>query len=310
MAQNAKVVRAAEQKNIWLLTDHLKPMLNGAETGGLLGVAISQQHPGEGTPPHVHRNEDEMFYVLDGEVTFLFGDKLIKATKGDFVYAPRNIVHCFKCTSATPSKMMLLVTPTAFMKFADSLAVPADDFANKPAVTPELIGKLMGLAPQFGIEMLLDHPLPTTLIDAPGPIKQQWVMGERVHSFATADTTNGAFTICEIHTAPAGGPPPHVHLEQDEIFFVVDGRHEFLLGDRTEIVSPGDVVVIPRGVRHRFSNLESTTGRLIDIHTPGGFERFFDECGTDATNVHTPPAFTPPPPEVIAAIFAKHGMTL
>lgn len=307
---SAKVVRAAEQKDIWLLTDHMKPLVGGSDTGDLLGLAISQQYPGEGTPPHIHRNEDEMFYILDGEVTFLFGDTLIKASKGDFIYAPRNIVHCFKCTSATPSKMLLLVTPTDFLNFADALAVPADDFAKKPMVTPELIGKLMSLAPQFGMDILPDHPLPPTLIAAPAPIKQQWVMGERVHYLATAETTKGAFTICEVQTAPGGGPPSHVHLEQDEIFFVVDGRHEYLLGDRTEIVSPGDAVIVPRGVRHRFSNIDTTIGRLIDIHTPGGFERFFDECGTDAKNVSTPPAFTPPPPEVMTALFAKHGMVL
>src|SRR5690349_21255782 len=103
------IIHSAEQPDFWLLRDCLKPLLDGTHTNGQICLAVNRIHPGEGPPPHVHQNEDEGFYILEGEVTFLFRDQLITAKPGDFVWAPRNIVHCFKCTSAAPAKFVLIV---------------------------------------------------------------------------------------------------------------------------------------------------------------------------------------------------------
>ncbi|HEY0008512.1 MAG TPA: cupin domain-containing protein [Tepidisphaeraceae bacterium] len=303
------VARRSDAKPIWLFRDYLIPLITPQHTGGHFAMAISRLHPGDGPPPHIHGNEDEAFYVLEGEVTFLVRDKLVRARAGSFVWGPRNVLHNFKCTSPAPAKMVLMVSPTAFMDFASSMAEPAEDFDKPPELTPALISRLMEVAPKYSIEMKLDHPMPTLITDAAAPRKRVWAMGEDVSYLATADDTGGAFTFVEISSAPRGGPPPHAHHREDEIFYVIEGTHEMQLDDRTETLAPGDAVFIPHGTMHRVTNASSTTrGRLLNIHTPGGFDKFFDEVGVP----YADHAEAPPPPlmtrEQISALLARHGM--
>src|SRR5437868_14581275 len=55
---------------------------------------------GFGSPLHIHRNEDEFFVVLDGEVRVQHGDKVIEAVTGSLVYGPRGVPHAFRVDSA------------------------------------------------------------------------------------------------------------------------------------------------------------------------------------------------------------------
>lgn len=304
------IIRGSEQPSIWLLRDHLTPLLGPQHTGGAFAWAIARVHPGDGPPPHVHRREDEAFFVLEGEMTFLYGDSLVHAPAGSFVWVPRDIPHRFQCTSKTPAKQLLFVAPTAFLDFAMTLAQPAPSFDSPPELDEAIVGKLMSVAPTFGIEMLPNHPVPTTQPAVIPPGKRVWAMGEDVTYLATAEQTGGQFTMVDIRTAPGGGPPPHAHTHQNEAFYVIDGTHEFQLGTQTHTLAAGDAVFIPRGVVHRFTNTGATPGRLLDLHTPGGFERFFDDIGIPHKGEASAPTMPPPPPEAIAELLARHGMTL
>jgi uncharacterized protein YjlB len=79
-----------------------------------------------------------------------------------------------------------------------------------------------------------------------------------------------------------------VHAEHDEMWYVLEGRFTFALGDRELTAGPGDVVVGPRGVPHTF-RADTADARLLDVHMPGGFERFFIQAGVPATEL-VPPA--------------------
>ena len=76
---------------------------------------------------------------------------------------------------------------------------------------------------------------------------------------------------------PNGGPPPHVHRNEDETFYVLDGTPTFRLGDEVVVAGPGDFVNVPKGVLHRFRNLSDEPLRMILTFTPAGIERFFEE---------------------------------
>ena len=303
------IVRGHEQPKFWLLDDLITPLLGGNQTDGRFAVFMGRAHPGGGPPPHLHANDDEGFYVLEGQLTVLSHDKLIVANAGEFVWAPKGVTHCFKCTSDLPVKFLVIVTPSAFGDFARTLSKPAIDFASPPTIGEADIARLMGVAPQYGITMQPAHAMPTTPPASPLKSRSLWVMGEHVTTLATAAQTGGQFTVADIVTAPAGGPPPHGHVREDELFYVINGRHEVLIGDRMDIAEPGDLVCVPRGVRHRYTNLDATAGRLLSVHTPGGFEAFFDEVGVDTTKHAYAPQSSPPPPEVLSALLARHGMT-
>jgi quercetin dioxygenase-like cupin family protein len=92
---------------------------------------------------------------------------------------------------------------------------------------------------------------------------------------ASAADTGGAFEVIE-YAGPAI-PPPHVHREHDEAFYILGGTFRFVLGEETLEASEGALVLIPRGTRHGFS-IESGSTALVFI-IPAGLEGFFKELG-------------------------------
>jgi mannose-6-phosphate isomerase-like protein (cupin superfamily) len=70
-----------------------------------------------------------------------------------------------------------------------------------------------------------------------------------------------------------GGPPLHIHNDQDEIFYVVSGEFLLQLDQEIKLAKTGDAVFIPRGTPHTFANPhENNQGSLISIHIPGSDE--------------------------------------
>ena len=90
---------------------------------------------------------------------------------------------------------------------------------------------------------------------------------------ADSSHTNGAYSLVEA----SGGvfATPHIHHTREEAFYVVDGRITFLAGEQTVEGTAGSFVLVPRGTMHGFRS--DGVAKLVIIHSPGGFERFFRE---------------------------------
>jgi quercetin dioxygenase-like cupin family protein len=88
--------------------------------------------------------------------------------------------------------------------------------------------------------------------------------------------TGGAFEVIEFR-GNAACPPPHVHREREECFFVLDGGFTFVLGHDEVEAAPGSWVYIPRGTRHGFT--ATADARALILVTPAGLEGFFAELG-------------------------------
>ena len=91
--------------------------------------------------------------------------------------------------------------------------------------------------------------------------------------------TNGILSVVESHDLPGGGPPLHIHHREDETFQILDGEYEFVAGDKTVTLGPGSTLFAPRGVPHTYRCCGSTSGRLLCVITPSGFEEFFERVG-------------------------------
>ena len=99
--------------------------------------------------------EDELVYVLEGEITFTVGDRTVVGTPGVFVQIPRGTPHAFKNNSAAPARMLIQCVPAGFEKFMAEFAteLPSPDAPPLPP-SPAEIGKLLTIAPRYGIVML------------------------------------------------------------------------------------------------------------------------------------------------------------
>ena len=128
-----------------------------AQTGGAFGLIEHLGPVGSGSPYHVHRAEDETFYVLEGELEFHSEGKRFVGRAGACVFLPRDVPHGFRVVGSAPSRFLILVTPGGFEGFVAGLGQPMAE-AIIPAPTEPDMPKLMKLAQQFGIEIL--GPLP------------------------------------------------------------------------------------------------------------------------------------------------------
>ena len=105
---------------------------------------------------------------------------------------------------------------------------------------------------------------------------------------ARGEQTGGALTAIENIIAPGDGPPLHVHANEDEAWWVIEGALRFRIGERAAEAPAGTFVFVPRGVPHAFRNDGDGPARILVLFTPAGMERFFD---TFATLAPGPQAF-------------------
>ncbi len=135
--------------------DVYRLLATGEQTAGAYALLETRVLPGGGPPPHLHRREEESFYVLAGEISFFLTDHKITAKPGAFVQMPRNTPHAFKNEGATEARMLIIVTPAGFEDFISEFGTPADSFDVTPQPPSEAeIAKLLAIAPKYGIEML------------------------------------------------------------------------------------------------------------------------------------------------------------
>lgn len=88
----------------------------------------------------------------------------------------------------------------------------------------------------------------------------------------TADTPR--FTLAIIEIAPGrSGPEPHVHVDEDDAFYILDGELTFTAGEETVAAPPGTFVLVPPGVLHTFRNDGLGPVRMLNVHAPAGFDR-------------------------------------
>lgn len=104
---------------------------------------------------------------------------------------------------------------------------------------------------------------------------------------ASSDRTDGAFELFEEVRASPGGPPPHVHRDRDETFYILEGRYLITCGTDEIELGPGQVVFVPRGTRHCFRTLVDRSRTLIII-APAGLEQYFREAGARINAGATP----------------------
>ena len=122
---------------------------------------------------------------------------------------------------------------------------------------------------------------------------------------ATAETTDGAFSISEA-TFPAGmnGPPPHAHGYTTDTFYVLEGTLHVTVGDREIDASAGSYILVPPGVVHTFANISDEPVRFLNISAPGGLEKYLRDRA-DATRSGTMPGTSD-----FAAIVAKYDFVV
>src|ERR687893_2599984 len=145
------VVAEDEAEAIWFLGTLATVKAAADLTGGALSIVEFTHPPGFATPPHVHHETDEGFYVLEGAMRGSCGDRTWHAESGSFVWLPRGIAHSYAVDGDETLRSLAITLPAGFERFVAEAGEPARGRTLPPPGGPG-IEKLDAAAAQGGIE--------------------------------------------------------------------------------------------------------------------------------------------------------------
>jgi mannose-6-phosphate isomerase-like protein (cupin superfamily) len=94
---------------------------------------------------------------------------------------------------------------------------------------------------------------------------------------ARTENTGGTFALLEHTIPPRAGPPLHVHVREDEMWFILEGELRFKADKEIFRAPVGSFVFVSRGTPHCLQNIGNLPARYLEMFAPAGMERFFEE---------------------------------
>jgi mannose-6-phosphate isomerase-like protein (cupin superfamily) len=154
-----QIIPAQEGQPYWMVGDLNTVKLGGKETNGKLAWLETLVVPQGGPPPHIHHREDELFYVLSGEVTFYTDGEQTLAKEGALIYIPRGTVHNFKNTGLHNAQMITLYVGAGMEGFFEEVGVPPslNENSQPTSFTPERKEQFLEVAPKYALEFLVER---------------------------------------------------------------------------------------------------------------------------------------------------------
>ncbi len=133
----------AREKSFSVLGEEIEILVGGGTSGGR-SVTFTELVPaGGGPPPHSHQNEDETFFVLEGEFEFTESGRAVKRVAGESFHATRGAVHAFRNSGEKDGKLVIFAAPAGIDRFFEEISVLA---------LPQDLPKLMEIGARYGIE--------------------------------------------------------------------------------------------------------------------------------------------------------------
>ena len=129
-------------KSFPVLGDHVQMLVTSEMTGGASATLLETSPPGGGPPPHKHDNEDETFFIVEGEYELLVDGEWVRGRPGDAFYRARGTVHAFRNCGTTTAKMLIFVRPGGFQDYLEEIS---------PLSVPRDLRKLIHISNRYGI---------------------------------------------------------------------------------------------------------------------------------------------------------------
>lgn len=151
--------QASPEELLWFFGNLVHVKLRRSDTGGAFVLTEHWADHGDTPPLHRHRNDDETFYVLEGELELhVAGAPPVRVAAGGTILAPREVPHTYRVVSPEGARWLLLTAPGDFEGFVDEASRPAEGATVPPAPNgpppAEQVRQMVELAQRHGIEIL------------------------------------------------------------------------------------------------------------------------------------------------------------
>lgn len=144
-------------------------------------------------------------------------------------------------------------------------------------------------------------------------VGQTFVMVNDLYTFrATSAETGGAYVLIDSIIPPGGGPPPHIHTRETEVFVVIEGSITCTEEGVSRTLGPGETITLLPRKPHTFRNNTDKPARMLVICLPAAIEKMFVEAGTPVDAPYIAPPARPPTPaeiELLTASCARAGIS-
>jgi quercetin dioxygenase-like cupin family protein len=148
---------AARARQLWFLNTRVAIRLSCAD--GTDGISVLEHHAphGDSPPLHIHRNEDEVFHVLEGDLRVLAGGSELRAGAGQTLTVPKGTPHTYCVESPQGARWLTITVGQDFERFVRAVGRAAErdglpDPSGPP--TPDEVQALASVALQHGIELV------------------------------------------------------------------------------------------------------------------------------------------------------------
>ncbi|HEV7646940.1 MAG TPA: quercetin 2,3-dioxygenase [Actinophytocola sp.] len=146
------VLSESDGEHVWFLDTRMTVKAGGDQTGGAFTLLEWTAPVGFGPPRHVHKVEDEAFYLLDGELVVECGERRSTAGPGSFVFLPHGIPHAF-VVSAGPVRGLQVTAPAGFERFVAEIGRPAEHLGLPEPSAPD-VAALVAAGERHGNQIL------------------------------------------------------------------------------------------------------------------------------------------------------------
>lgn len=157
-------MQSTPSESFWFLNSLVLVRVAGAQGRDNISI-LDHRVPFDDSPPlHIHRTEDEIFHILEGEFRFLLEDLEFLAVAGDIFVAPKGKPHTYRVVSPSGGRFLTITTRGDFENLVRAMGRPAERLALPEPIlapTPTAVQALIAAATTHGIE-IVGPPLATT----------------------------------------------------------------------------------------------------------------------------------------------------
>ena len=265
----------------WMLDILWTVLVTSDDTEGRYSLIEQMMPQGAAPPPHVHPYGAELFYLLEGDITYYAGDKTLEATQGSFVVIPPNTVHHFEVKNASAHVLNFYV-PGGWETVFPDLARPAEkrelppkglDDPQSPKVIQFLTNywgapaNLSFSSQKFGRGLESGGNIKPFVAQSKSALEK--ASGETTENFlARFEETGDQFSVQE-HTLSEGNSLDFESSAEVRCLYVLEGRVEVKGASFVQSVSSGECVGIPSAPTYQLTSTDGKVARFLTLTLPG-----------------------------------------